>query len=429
MRPRFAVLGCALAASAVMSLPGIAGAAPRHNHGLTVNATPNPIIAGEGVLIYGQLKGTDIAGKAIVLFHHISGSGTGYSRIGSTTTDSHGFYEFTRAEGIVETNRSWFVRLAATPGVHSRTVHERVAALVSIAASSTTALTRHPVTFTGHVAPNHAFERVWLQEQIGSTDDWKTLKSGRLGPGSNYAISYSWKVAGEHTARVVFRGDNRNTRGESDAIAVAVQQAQVPDFTIQTSDPIITYGQSATISGTLYARGSTTPAPSTPITLCHRSVAQIVALCDMAGVTGSDGSYSFSVSPTSNQVYFAKTTLPPARRSAALFEGVKDTVTLTTGSSSVTAGQKVTFTGTVTPDKAGEFVYLQRLGTDGDWHTVGIARVSAESTFAFTRVFGTAGSKTFRARVPGDVRNVGGASPALSLTVSLPAVSTLPPAS
>jgi hypothetical protein len=84
MRPRFAVLGCALAASAVMSLPGIAGAAPRHNHGLTVNATPNPIIAGEGVLIYGQLKGTDIAGKAIVLFHHISGSGTGYSRIGST---------------------------------------------------------------------------------------------------------------------------------------------------------------------------------------------------------------------------------------------------------------------------------------------------------------------------------------------------------
>jgi hypothetical protein len=429
MRPRFAVLGCALAASAVMSLPGIAGAAPRHNHGLTINATPNPIIAGEGVLIYGQLKGTDIAGKTIVLFHHISDSGRGYSRIGSTTTDSHGFYEFTRAEGIVETNRSWFVRLAATPGVHSRTVHERVAALVSIGASSTTALTRHPVTFIGHVAPNHAFERVVLQEQIGSTDDWKALKSGRLGPGSNYAIRYAWKIAGEHTVRVAFRGDNRNIRGESDTVAVAVQQAEVPDFTIQTSDPIITYGQSATISGRLFAKGTTTPAPSTPITLCHRAVTQPVPVCDMAGITGSDGSYSFPVSPTSNQVYFAKTTLPPARRSAALFEGVKDTVTLTTGSSSVTAGQKVTFTGSVTPDKAGEFVYLQRLGADGDWHTVGITRVSAESTFAFTRVFGTAGSKTFRARVPGDVRNVGGASPSLSVTVSLPAVSTLPPAS
>jgi hypothetical protein len=429
MRPRFAVLGCALAASAVMSLPGIAGAAPRHNHGLTISATPNPIIAGEGVLIYGQLKGTDIAGKSIVLFHHISDSGQGYTRIGQTTTDSHGFYEFTRAVGVVETNRSWFVRLAATPSVHSRTVHERVAALVSLAASSTSALTRHPVTLTGHVSPNHAFERVVLQEQIGSTDDWKALKSGRLGPGSNYSITYGWKVSGEHTVRVVFRGDNRNVRGYSDSVAVVVQQAEVPGFTINTSDPIVTYGQSATISGELFAHGSTTPAPNTPITLCHRSIDQTVPVCDMAGITGNDGSYSFPVSPTSNQVYFAKTTLPPARRSAALFEGVKDTVTLTTGSSSVTAGQKVTFAGTVTPDKAGDFVYLQRLGADGDWHTVGITRVRFDSSFAFTRVFGTAGSKTFRARVPGDVRNVGGASPALSVTVSLPAVSTLPPAS
>jgi len=429
MRPRFALLACVLTASAVMSLPGIASAAPRHNHGLTINATPNPIIAGEGVLIYGQLKGTDIAGKAIVLFHHISDSGRGYSRVSTTTTDAHGFYEFVRATGVVETNRSWFVRLAAKPGVHSRTVHERVAALVNIVASSTTAFTRHPVTFTGHVDPNHAFERVVLQEQVGSTDDWKTLKSGRLGPGSNYAIHYAWKIPGEHTVRVVFRGDNRNRRGESDPVAIVVQQAEVPDFTIQTSAPIIDYGQSATISGTLYARGTTTPAPKTPITLCHRSLAQTVKLCDIAGITKSDGSYSFSVSPTSNQLYYARTTLPPARRSATLFEGVKDTVTLTTGSSAVTAGQKVTFGGTVTPDKAGDFVYLQRLGADGDWHTVGISRVSAGSTFTFTRVFGTAGSKTFRARVPGDMRNVGGASPALSVTVSLPAVSTLAPAS
>ncbi len=429
MRPRFVVLACALAASAVMALPGLAGAAPRHNRGLTINATPNPIIAGEGVLIYGQLKGTDIAAKPIILYHHINGSGTGYTQIGHTTTDSHGFYEFTRAEGVVETNRSWFARLGGTPSVHSRTVREYVAALVSLAASSSTAVTGHPVTFTGHVDPNHAFERVLLQEQVGSTDDWKTLKSGRLGPGSNYAISYAWKLAGDHTVRVAFRGDNRNTRGESDSVSVAVQQAQVADFTIQTSDPIITYGSSAKISGTLYVRGTTTPEPSTPITLCHRAITQSVAVCDVAGVTGTNGSYSFSVSPTANQVYFARTTLPPARRSAGVFEGVKDTVTLATPSSSVTAGEHVTFTGTVTPDKAGGFVYLQRLGADGDWHTVGIARIHSDSSFTFTRVFGTAGPKTFRARVPGDVQNIGGSSPALTVTVALPPVSTLPPAS
>ena len=429
MRPRFVVLACALAASAVMSLPGLAGAAPRHNHGLTISATPNPILAGEGVLIYGQLQGTDVAGKSIVLYHHISDSGRGYTRIGEVRTDSHGFYEFTRAEGVVETNRSWFVRLATAPSVHSRTVQEHVAALVSIAASSTTALTRHPVTFTGHVDPSHAFERVLLQEQIGSTDDWRTLKAGRLGPGSNYAISYAWKIAGEHTVRVVFQGDNRNTRGESDSLSVAVQQAQVADFTIQTSDPTITYGSSANISGKLYGKGSTTPEPSTPLTLCHRSITQSVPVCDMAGVTGTDGSYSFSVSPTSNQVYFVRTTLPPSRRTAGLFEGVKDTVTLASTSASVTAGQKVTFTGTVTPDKAGDVVYLQRLGADNDWHTVSVTRIHFGSSFTFTRVFGTAGSKTFRARVPGDVQNLGGSSPTVTLAVSLPPVATLAPAS
>ncbi len=116
------------------------------------------------------------------------------------------------------------------------------------------------------------------------------------------------------------------------------------------------------------------------------------------------------------------------RRSAGLFEGVKDTVTLSAASSSVTAGQKVTLTGTVTPDKSGEFVYLQRLGADGDWHTVGIARIQFDNKFAFMRVFGTAGSKQFRARVPGDVQNLDGSSPTVTLSVALPPVSTLPPA-
>ncbi len=110
MRPRFAVLASALTALVVMAVPGLADAAPRHNHGLTINATPNPIIAGEGVLIYGQLKGTDIAGQTIVLYHHVNDSGKRLQRIGQRPPPTHGFYEFTRDEGVVQTNRSWFVR-------------------------------------------------------------------------------------------------------------------------------------------------------------------------------------------------------------------------------------------------------------------------------------------------------------------------------
>src|SRR5438552_8289964 len=104
MRPRFAVLASVLCALVVVAAPGVASAAPRHNHGLTINATPNPINAGDGVFIYGQLNNPPVAGQTIVLHHHISGSHQGFTVISRTTTDSHGFYEFTRTEGIVLTN-------------------------------------------------------------------------------------------------------------------------------------------------------------------------------------------------------------------------------------------------------------------------------------------------------------------------------------
>ena len=79
---------------------------------MTINAIPNPIDAGEGVFIYGHLNVPPSGGQTIILYHHLAGSGRGYTRVGQTTTDSHGFFEFTRAEDMVTTNRSWFVREA-----------------------------------------------------------------------------------------------------------------------------------------------------------------------------------------------------------------------------------------------------------------------------------------------------------------------------
>ena len=139
-----------------------------------------------------------------------------------------------RAEDVVLTNRSWFVREAGIHQIHSRTVFERVSALVSAAASTNTALTGQPVTFTGSVTPNHAGERVVLQEETAD-GNWHDLKSGRLGGGSNYVITYGWRIAGDHTTRVLFPGDARNIKGASNPITVAVQQKQVPGFTITSS--------------------------------------------------------------------------------------------------------------------------------------------------------------------------------------------------
>ncbi len=423
MRVRFALAGSLLTALVAVAVPGVASAAPVHNRGLTINATPNPIIAGEGVLIYGQLKGGTVKGQPIRLYHRVNPSAH-FSLIGKTTTDSFGFYEFTRAEGVVYTNRSWFVR--GPNSTHSRTVHERVAALVSLQANTTTADTSQPIVFSGHVTPNHAFERVYLQVQEGATDNWKTLARTRLGPGSNYVIAYRWRVPGEQVVRVLLRGDPRNIRSASDPLSVTIQQHQVPDFTINSTDPVIQVGQSATIFGKLYMKGTSTPEPNTPVTLCGRIAGELQFHCDTAGVTSGDGSYSFTVSPEHNEVYVVQTTLPPHRHSAHLFEGVHDLVTLAASTASATAGQRVTFTGTVTPDKAGDVVYLQRFGADRDWHTVAIRVVRFNSTFQFVRVFGTAGAKTFRAHVLEDQLNVGGVSPAVTVSVTVPPVTSLP---
>src|SRR5437868_5178267 len=159
MRPRLVALASMLSAILAIAAPAMASAAPRHNRGLTINATPNPILAGEGVLIFGHVVG-GTSGQTIRLYHRLAGSPR-FTLVGTATTEPHGFYEFTRAEGVVYTNRSWFVR--GPGGVHSRTVFERVSALVSLGSSATSTDTDHPVLFFGHVSPSHTGERVFLQ--------------------------------------------------------------------------------------------------------------------------------------------------------------------------------------------------------------------------------------------------------------------------
>jgi hypothetical protein len=422
MRLRFTVLACALSAFAFTAIPGIASAAPQHNRGLTIHAVPHRIIAGEAVLIYGQLKGPGHADQVITLYHRVNPNPS-FSVIGTTQTDAQGRYEFTRAEGIVLSNRSWFVRGPALS--HSRTVHERVAALVSLAANPTTGLTRHPIQFTGHVTPDHAGSVVVLQAQKGSSDDWQTLRRAVVGPDSNYLFSYAWRTPGERDVRVLFRADSRNTAAASDPVAVTIQQTQVPDFLINTSDPIVGIGSPATISGVLYEPGTTTPEPSTSISLFAREPGVPPFELVQTGTTGTDGSYSFTVQTTTNELYQARTTFAPPRHSAVLFEGVQDAVTMTGPSTSTVNGQ-VTFTGSVSPDKAGHSIYLQKLGSDNDWHTVEVGLVQANSTFQFAWTFGTAGTKEFRARITGGPANVGGASPAVTVDVTQPALSSLP---
>jgi hypothetical protein len=425
MRRRITLLACALFALASAAAPSLAGAGPLHNRGLTIHAVPQHIIAGESVLIFGQLKGPDHANQLITLYHRINPN-PGFTVIGQARTNVNGQYEFTRQEGIVDTNREWFVR---GPGAtHSRTVHERVDALVSLAASSAGGLTRHPIVFSGHVTPDHTGGVVALQQQKGSSDDWHTIKVARIGAGSNYTISHAWRVPGAYDVRVRFRGDARNTPAVSDIASVVIEQTEVPGFSISTSDPIVQNGQAVTISGVLDSSGSTTGEPNTSVSLFQKVPRRNGPYQEVnTTTTGADGSYSFAnVVSGTNELYLVRTTFAPRRHTAVLFQGVQDVVTMSSSSSTSTVDGHVVFTGSVSPDKAGHAIYLQKLAKDGDWHTVEVRFVNSASTFQFGWTFGTAGTKEFRARITGGPANVGGASAPVTIVVSQPPLSTLP---
>jgi hypothetical protein len=425
MRTRFVVLAAVLSALVAVAAPGVAGAAPRHNRGLTIAATPNPINAGEGVFIYGQLNGANNANQLIVLYHRINPR-RGFTVIQTARTDGFGFYHFVRADGIVMTNREWFVR--GPGGTHSRTVHERVAALVSLASNTTDTVTGAPILFSGHVTPTHPFERVKLQQQDATNGNgWHTIATGFTGGGSNFFIPHRWRVPGVYTLRALFGPDARNVAGVSDTVTVTVEQKQNPTFTINSSSPIIPAGQSATISGVLYQPGSTTPLGSTEVTLFARTASSPFHAV-ATKPTGTDGSYSFTDTPTHNTVYEVITTLKPRRHTALLFEGVQDVVSTPVGSSTATVGGTVTFTGTVSPDHTGHLIYLQMLGPDGRWHIVDAGVLGTGSAYSFTPTFGQPGTFQLRARIFGGPENVGGASQAVTVTVSGVAAS-LPPAS
>ena len=426
MRPRFAAAISLLAATSVVALPSAVSAHPIHNRGLTIAATPNPITAGEGVLIYGQMRGINNGNQYVQLYQHVAGT-PGFTVVAATRTDQTGFYEFPNAAANVTTNTAWYTRSAGF--IHSRTVLERVQAAVSLTESASTATTGQPVTFAGTVYPNHAGEQVLLQRQnVGG--GWGTVATGTLDSTSSFSIPKAFARADDYSLRAVFQADGRNQRGLSDPVTLDVQQTQVPGFTINSSAPIINEGGQVTISGVLDQPGSSAVEPNTEVTLygrAHGGPDQALATT----TTGTDGTYQFlNQMPTTNIAYRVATTLKPRRSTAVLFEGVADTISLTASPMTVPVGEPVTFSGNVSPNKAGQFVYLQRLDPLGQWVIVGWHVINGDGSYQFARVFGHQGTAQFRTRVFADGYNIGAASAPVTITVAgLPPLSSLPPAS
>ncbi len=406
---------------------------------VSMQVAPRQIVAGDPVVIFGRLRCVNrarAAGQQVVLYHHLSGL-PGFTPVQSVTTDAHGFYEFGRADGVVETNRSFFVR---SHGARSATKRIRVAAQVTLNGSTEGALlTGYPnrVIFTGTVSPADVGARVILQRQNSLTgNQWRHIDSGIVESTGDFTITHTFVVPGDANIRVLVRSQGRNVTSESNILADTVSQAQNPELTIQASADPISVGEAVTISGKLNAGANRS------LTLMAHTARQPGFVVVAQATSNSAGEYSFPAQAPANSTFYrvdaGQLVCPPNAAcpaiafklvsSTVLYEGVKDVLTAQASPTTVQAGQSVTFSGTVSPDQTGHVIYLERQNARGPgFHVVQLSFVGAGSSYTIVHRFYDAGTKLLRVYIPGGPDNQGAASPSFTIQVNPALVPTLMP--
>lgn len=404
-----AFVAAALTPLAVSGLAAAPASAAPLKH-ITINVAPNPIVTGDPVVIFGQLTGRNDANALIKLFHRVAGQAR-FTLVQTTHASPTGAYEFSRADGVVTTNRAWYVR---ANGVASRTVAERVQALVTLSgpADGSSLLTgpAHPYTFSGTITPAKPGARVQLQRQESTGGGgWHTIQTGRAGAGGAYTIVHRFSVPGDASIRVLVAADGRNAQSSSSPLDYQIEQAQNAALTINAQTNPLPVGTTETLSGTLQGgAGQLMTLVSSTDNTGYSPVA--------TAMTDASGNYSFAQAPI-NSTFYRVT--GGGKSSAVLFVGVKDVLTLTVSSTTVAAKSSVTFSGSVTPNKTGHVIYLQRQNANGSgFHTIVVATVGANSTYSITRTFYEAGAKVLRVLIPGGPENQGAATAPVTITVT-----------
>jgi len=489
MRLKYVTGAAAVVACAAIALTAVgAGAAPRHqfrSHAITIHAQPNPITAGDPVLIFGRLFGRVRSGRLVVLFERAAFQRGGFAPVQATRTGSTGAYEFTRADGVVLTNRAWYV---AAAGAVSRTVLERVQAAVTLNVTGPGGVSepngsvlqtgsKYVYTFAGAVSPARAGAGIFLQRQgANSGNGWATIGRGTVAADGSYSIPHSFVIPssqnGDATIRVLLRNDVRNIDSPSDSLSYEIEQTQNPNLTINAASNPIVEGGSDTVSGvdaagagqllTLYARdyrhsfgvvATTTSGPGGSytfnVTPVYNTAYQVVASAPPKGSTGTTGSTGSTGSTggtgstgstgsrgstgstgTTGTTGSTGTTGTIAKyRSAVLFIGVADALTAKASATTVNQGQSVMFTGSIVPDKTGHVIYLQAENAAGNaWHIIGSATIDANSAYTITQSFYEAGTQVVRVKIPGGPDNQGAVSAPFTITVTAISPAALVPA-
>jgi hypothetical protein len=382
---------------------------------VNINVAPRQITVGDSVVVFGRLRCLSRAshrgaGQTVTLLREAIGTSSP-GVLQRTTTDARGFYELT-VPGL-QANSIFFVR---SHGARSGARIVRVAAQVTLTGppEGTQLLTGSPnkVTFTGTVSPADVGALVVLQRQNAATgNEWHHIDFGEVAADGSFSITHTFRLPGDANIRVLVRSERRNSPSPSSVLNYEVSQTQNPALTIEASADPISFSEPVTINGT--AAG----APHEPVTLEARTARQHGFAAVAEVTTDGSGNYTFPAqSPIQNTYYQVK---GAGKRSAILYEGVKDTLTATVSQTTIEAGQALTFSGTVSPDHTGHVIYLERQNASGTgFHVIQLATIGAGSAYSISHAVYDAGTKVLRVKIPGGPENEGQASSPFTITVT-----------
>jgi hypothetical protein len=397
---------------------------------LSESADPHIVNSGDSVVLTGLLNcpGGGPSGQSVTVFERIAGVPGGFKNIGTTATAAGGSYSFTPAPVITD---STFYTRAARARSANHTV--RVAPQVTVATSpplpeGSQLFTgpAHKVTFKGSVNPIDRGAEVVLQRETGgSSEEWGTIQRHNfVKADGSFEIVHTFVVPGDANLRVVVRPHGMfDARGVSNTLTYEISQTQNPNLTLEPSADPVNFGAPLTLKGIVKA------GPGQKVILMARSFGSPSSKIGET-TSGAGGAFEFKIaSEEKNTSYRA---LSGTVGSAILFEGVKWVIdSAAVSSTKVTSGQEVTFSGTVSPDRVGHFVYLERRNASGvGYHVVDLGTVSFSGptigTFAIKYPVIGSGMQEYRIHIAGDPINQATSSTAFVLEVT-PALSTLKP--
>jgi hypothetical protein len=170
------------------------------------------------------------------------------------------------------------------------------------------------------------------------------------------------------------------------------------------------------LGGSTVIEGTAPGLANTPLTLqAHGAHAKFTTVASTT--TDGSGHYSFPTQTPLVSTFYKVT--GGGRSSAVLYQGVKYVLTATPSTTTVSSGQPITFTGTVSPARAGHEIWIEKQNIFGTgFHPVAVGTVNADGSYSISRAFFAPGTDVLRVKIPGDPENGGTASEPVTITVN-----------